>query len=103
MSDNDLIRRGDADAAIILAIGSHKTPELRAARKALDALPAATPTLALPEVRALVEKLGETLDAIEGYNRTLPDEDGLYWDRSDLITQEIMSARAALAAIKGGA
>jgi len=51
-------------------------------------------------IARLVEAVGETLDAIDGYNRTLPDEDGLYWDRSDLITQEIMSARAALAAAK---
>jgi hypothetical protein len=52
---------------------------------------------ALARVAVLVEKLSDTLNMIEGYNRTLPDENGLYWDRSDLITQEIMSARAALA------
>jgi len=50
-----------------------------------------------------VEAMRETLDAIEGYNQTLPDEDGLYWDGANagLIAQEIVSARATLAEIKG--
>ena len=50
-----------------------------------------------------VEAMRETLDAIEGYNQTLPDEDGLYWDgaNADLVAQEIVSARATLAEIKG--
>ena len=50
-----------------------------------------------------VEAMRETLDAIEGYNQTLPDEDGLYWDGANagLIAQEIVSARTTLAEIKG--
>jgi chromosome segregation ATPase len=49
----------------------------------------------------VVEVMRKTLDAIEWYNQ--PDEDGLYWGgaNADLIAQEIVSARATLAEIKG--
>jgi hypothetical protein len=54
MSDNDLIRRGDADAAIVKCGGNGATRQF--CRDAIRALPAADP-MADPRVQALVEAL----------------------------------------------
>lgn len=77
----------------VLEIRSQITAIEAKRRDALSRLDAAAEARGV----VLVEKMRDALNMIEGYNRTLPDENGLYWDRSDLITQEIMSARAALA------
>lgn len=41
--------------------------------------------------------LHAALDAIEELNKTMTDENGHRWDRSDLIAQEIMAMRAIIA------
>jgi hypothetical protein len=83
MSDNDLIRRGDALAAAKGFIG---------AETAITALPAADP-LADPRVKALVEALADVY--------RLHMRRGPAWDHEP--TKEVMDrAAAALAAFKGG-
>ena len=103
MSDDELANRmfiADRNDLDLIVWQTAAKERIRWLSRALIAAIEPTPDPRDEVIARLVDALGETLDAIEGYNRTLPDEDGLYWDRSDLITQEIMSARAALAAAK---
>jgi hypothetical protein len=86
MSDNDLIRRSDADAAIVKCGGNGATRQF--CRDAITTLPAADP-LTDPRVQALVEAL-----------RDIRDTGGRFGTVSHMAKVDRI-ARAALAAFKG--
>ena len=76
-NENDLIRRGDALAAIEDAYDDGLEPDLYDATTRVAALPAVTPAvilaaaLELPEVKALVEAVDAEINARQAYEALL--------------------------------